>query len=87
MTGNLKALVAEAETLPEEDQHELVEYAREIRARRAGVYVMKALSRAAVESSFPTRKWTPSGSAAASYEGSIQPAGAGDIDRITHYLQ
>ncbi len=48
MTGNLKALVAEAETWPEEDQHELVEHAREIRARRAGVYVMTDDERAAV---------------------------------------
>ena len=49
MTGHLKALVAEAETWPEEDQRELVEYAETIRARRAGIYVMTAAERDAVD--------------------------------------
>lgn len=49
MTGQLKALAAEAETWPEEDQRELVEYAEVIRARRAGIYVMTPDERAAVD--------------------------------------
>jgi predicted transcriptional regulator len=48
MTGTIRALVAEAETWPEEDQQELVQYARDIRARRAGLYVMTEEERAAV---------------------------------------
>jgi hypothetical protein len=34
----LKDVISQAETWPEEDQVELAEYAREIEARRTGVY-------------------------------------------------
>ncbi len=44
----LKQLIAQAESWPEADQVELAEYAREIEARRTGVYVMSDEERAAV---------------------------------------
>ena len=44
----LKDVVRLAETWPEEDQQELAEYAREIEARRTGVYMMSDDERAAV---------------------------------------
>ena len=48
MTKRLKELVEHAEAWPEADQEELAEYARDIEARRAGVYVMTDDERAAV---------------------------------------
>jgi predicted transcriptional regulator len=48
MIKTLKDVVRVAETWPEEDQQELAEYAREIEARRTGVYVMSEEERAAV---------------------------------------
>ncbi|HEY7300992.1 MAG TPA: hypothetical protein VH684_24140 [Xanthobacteraceae bacterium] len=38
MTPRAKMLLEQLESWPEEDQEELVEYAREIEARRTGVY-------------------------------------------------
>jgi predicted transcriptional regulator len=38
MTPNTKRLLAQVETWPEEDQEELAACAREIEARRSGVY-------------------------------------------------
>jgi hypothetical protein len=46
---NVKEVIERAETWPKEDQDELVEYAREIEARRTGVYVMTDDERAAIE--------------------------------------
>jgi hypothetical protein len=40
MTKILKDVMEHAATWPREDQEELAEYAREIEARRTGVYVM-----------------------------------------------
>jgi predicted transcriptional regulator len=48
MIKTLKDAVRLAETWPEEDQQELAEYAREIEARRTGVYMMSDEERAAV---------------------------------------
>jgi hypothetical protein len=48
MTQTLRDLLAHAETWPREDQEELAEYAREIEARRTGVYRMSDDERAAV---------------------------------------
>jgi predicted transcriptional regulator len=48
MIKTLKDAVRLAETWPEEDQEELAEYAREIVARRTGVYTMSDEERAAV---------------------------------------
>ena len=48
MTKRLKEVVEHAENWPEADQEELAEYARDIEARRAGVYVMTDDERAAV---------------------------------------
>jgi hypothetical protein len=48
MTETLRDLLAHAETWPREDQEELAEYAREIEARRTGVYRMSDDERAAV---------------------------------------
>jgi predicted transcriptional regulator len=38
----------QAETWPQQDQEELAEYAREIQARRTGIYIMSDQERAAV---------------------------------------
>jgi predicted transcriptional regulator len=48
MTKTLKDLLEHAETWPREDQDELAEYAREIQARRTGIYTMSDEERAAV---------------------------------------
>ena len=48
MATKLKELMERAETWPEEDQEELAEYAREIQARRSGLYLMTEDERAAV---------------------------------------
>jgi predicted transcriptional regulator len=48
MMTTLRDLLAHAETWPREDQEELAEYAREIEARRTGVYRMSDDERAAV---------------------------------------
>ena len=40
MAPNLRELVEQAQDWPEEDQNELADYAREIRARRTGTYLM-----------------------------------------------
>ena len=47
-TANLKDVLKRAEAWPQEDQEELAEFAREIQARRTGVYVMSDDERAAV---------------------------------------
>ncbi|HEV7984395.1 MAG TPA: hypothetical protein VGP86_16005 [Xanthobacteraceae bacterium] len=48
MIKMLRDAVRQAETWPQEDQEELAEYAREIEARRTGVYAMSDEERAAV---------------------------------------
>jgi predicted transcriptional regulator len=48
MNPRTKRLLEQVESWPEEDQEELVEYAREIEARRSGVYTMSDDERAAV---------------------------------------
>lgn len=48
MNRILKEVMEHAETWPLEDQQELAEYAREIEARRTGVYTMSDDERAAV---------------------------------------
>lgn len=40
MTPTTKTLLEKVSSWPERDQEELAEYAREIEARRAGVYVL-----------------------------------------------
>ena len=40
MTPTTKALLEQVASWPEQDQDELAEYAREIEARRTGVYVL-----------------------------------------------
>ena len=47
-TTALKDVLKRAETWPQEDRDELAEYAREIHARRTGVYVMTDDEREAV---------------------------------------
>lgn len=49
MNAILRHLIETAESWPEEDQKELVAYAREIEARRQGVYVLSDDERAAIE--------------------------------------
>jgi hypothetical protein len=44
----LKDLIEQAEAWLQQDQEELAEYAREIQARRTGVYIMSDEERAAV---------------------------------------
>jgi predicted transcriptional regulator len=48
MNKLLKEMIEHAETWPREDQEELAEYAREIEARRTGVYTMSDDERVAV---------------------------------------
>jgi predicted transcriptional regulator len=48
MTKMLRDLLAHAETWPREDQDELAEYAREIEARRTGIYRMSDEERVTV---------------------------------------
>lgn len=44
----LKDIIRQAQSWPQEDQDELAEYAREIQARRTGLYVMTDNERTAV---------------------------------------
>jgi hypothetical protein len=48
MNQAAKELLRRVETWPEEDQAELIEVAREIEARRTGVYVLSADEEAAI---------------------------------------
>jgi hypothetical protein len=48
MNRLLKEVFEHAENWPREDQEELAEYAREIEARRTGIYAMSEDERAAV---------------------------------------
>jgi predicted transcriptional regulator len=48
ITKALKEVIEQAETWSQQDQDDLAEYAREIQARRTGVYVMNEDERAAV---------------------------------------
>jgi hypothetical protein len=48
MNRILKEVIEHAETWPLEDQQELAEYAREIEARRTGIYTMSDQEREAV---------------------------------------
>lgn len=48
MNRTLKEVIELAETWPLEDQQELAEYAREMEARRTGIYTMSDDERAAV---------------------------------------
>jgi predicted transcriptional regulator len=48
MNRILQEVIEHAETWPLEDQQELAEYAREIEARRTGIYTMSGAERAAV---------------------------------------
>jgi predicted transcriptional regulator len=47
-TKTFKDVMEQAATWPREDQDELAEYAREIEARRTGIYTMSDDERAAV---------------------------------------
>jgi hypothetical protein len=48
MNSILKEVIEHAATWPQEDQEELAEYAREIEARRSGIYTMSDDERAMV---------------------------------------
>jgi len=48
MNAAVKDLLRKAENWPEEDQQELAELAREIEARRTGVYALSEEERAAI---------------------------------------
>ena len=52
MNRLLKEVFEHAETWPREDQEELAEFAREIEARRTGVYTMSDDERSAVAKGF-----------------------------------
>jgi len=49
MNAQLKHLLQAAESWSEADQEELIAYAREIEARRSGVYVLSDDERAAID--------------------------------------
>jgi len=83
MTKTLKDLLEHAETWPREDQDELAEYAREIQARRTGIYTMSDEERAAVAraslkpikaGSYLTRLWRKPINATTD-EGTLYPRG------------
>jgi len=48
MSPSTKKLLEQVQSWPEEDQEELVELAREIEARRTGVYILDAKEEAAI---------------------------------------
>ena len=48
MSPNTKKLLEQVESWPKEDQDELAEFAREIAARRSGVYVVNDEEEAAI---------------------------------------
>jgi hypothetical protein len=48
VTKLLEEVIAQAETWPQQDQEELAEYAREIQARRTGLYKTTAEERDAI---------------------------------------
>ena len=48
MNSQTKELLKQVESWPPEDQDELAEVAREIRARRTGIYVLSDEERAAI---------------------------------------
>ncbi len=48
MAKLLKEVLEQAKAWPEQDQEELAEYAREIQARRTGIYIMSDEERVAV---------------------------------------
>jgi hypothetical protein len=48
MDQEIKEILQRVQTWPEEDQAELVEVAREIEARRSGVYVLTEEEKAAI---------------------------------------
>jgi vacuolar-type H+-ATPase subunit H len=49
MTQDAKEILRRIENWPQEDQEELIEVAREIEARRTGVYVLSDGERAALD--------------------------------------
>jgi hypothetical protein len=49
MNALTKKLLEEVETWPLEDQEDLLQYAREIRGRRTGVYALNEAERAGIE--------------------------------------
>jgi len=49
MVRTLEEVMKKAENWPAEDQEELAEFAREIEARRTGVYIMSDAEREAVQ--------------------------------------
>jgi hypothetical protein len=55
MTEVAKAILRRVESWPEEDQDELAEVAREIEARRTGVYELSEEERAALDEALRSR--------------------------------
>ena len=51
MSPSVREILEQVESWPEEDQEELAEYAREIEARRSGVYRLSEDERAALAQS------------------------------------
>jgi hypothetical protein len=49
MSPNAKEILRQVESWPEEDQEELAALAREIEARRTGVYALSAVEMAAID--------------------------------------
>jgi hypothetical protein len=57
MKQHIKEILSRVENWPEEDQAELVEVAREIEARRTGVYVLDAEEEAAIREALKDDKF------------------------------
>jgi hypothetical protein len=79
----INAVLESVRSWPQQDQEELADLAREIEARRTGVYTMtdeeraacvKAWNRRNVESSCPTMTWRHSGKDMAYRESSVYAA-------------
>ena len=56
-TKTFKDVMEQAATWPPEDQDELAEYAREIEARRTGIYTMSDEERSAVAKGLAEADW------------------------------
>jgi hypothetical protein len=57
MKQHIKEILSRVENWPEEDQAELAEVAREIEARRTGVYVLDAEEEAAIREALKDGKF------------------------------
>ena len=92
MNAGVRDLLQKVGGWPEEDQQELAELAREIEARRTGVYVLSDEERAAIaergaERSYPTPRRRHSGRGTAFDERALPRTGVGGSRRHLSFSQ